>query len=138
MEALYFASTYGVFLLLIWFAVVGLFICLTGALIIASLCFCTQDKYEAEFIRQKFLRIAAIPFGVLRKEYIDNEAMTWWIMFLFAIVELCLGTVFLLGFTSIYFTVCFYGYTYLGKQIGITAEWLCLFGFIHLNLPVTL
>jgi hypothetical protein len=59
-------------------------------------------------------------------------------MSLFAVVELCLGTVFLLGFISIYFTVCFYTYTYLGYQLGMTAEILCLLGFTHLNLPVVL
>jgi len=59
-------------------------------------------------------------------------------MFLFACVELALGTVFILGFVSIYFSVCYYAYLHLGWQMGLAVESLCALAFIHLNLPVIL
>jgi hypothetical protein len=51
MTILYTLSTYGILLLLIWFCVLGLFLVLTAVLMVATVCCCTADKYEAEFIR---------------------------------------------------------------------------------------
>jgi hypothetical protein len=51
MEMLYEASSYGILLLLIWFCVLGVFLMLSAILIVSTVCCCTKDKYEAEFIR---------------------------------------------------------------------------------------
>jgi hypothetical protein len=100
---------------------------------------CLRDNREVTSqVKDTYIRIGFLPFGVCRKSLLDNEITQWWVMFLFACIELCLGSVFVLGFISIYFSVCYYVYLYLGWQFGYFVESLCFLAFIHLNLPVVL
>ena len=85
----YSVTSYAVLLMLLWFFVLALITLITGCLLLFSFCPCIKEK--AEF-RSEYGRVIGLPLGVCRKSYLENEVTTWWIMFLFAVIELALGS----------------------------------------------
>ena len=136
---IYFATSAGTLLILLWAAVAFLLLFLTGLMTMCIFTPCLKNNRDVvSQVKDKYIRLGFLPFGVLRKSLLEDEMTQWWVMFLFACIELCLGSVFVLGFISIYFSVCYAAYLYLGWQMGYFVESLCFLAFIHLNLPVIL
>lgn len=115
LEWLYIAVSAGCLLILVWAFASLILLTLTAMMTCCILSPCLRDNQEVtKDIKDTYIRIGFLPFGVCRKSLLDNEFTQWWVMFLFACIELALGTVFVLGFISIYFSVCYYAYLHLG------------------------
>jgi len=139
LELLYWFVSLGCILILAWGAAAVVLLTLTAMMACCVMTPCVRENPEiVTEVKETYIRLGFLPFGVCRKTLLENEITQWWVMFLFACVELALGTVFILGFVSIYFSVCYYAYLHLGWQMGLCVESLCALAFIHLNLPVIL
>jgi len=112
---LYTAAASTCLLILAWFSAAIILITLTMIMACCALTPCINgNKEKITEIKETYIRIGFLPFGVCRKNLLSNEITQWWIMFLFAVCELAMGTVFIMGFVSLYFSACYYTYLFLG------------------------